>query len=212
MILLSLFGKTIKICYIKRNDFCKGNLMRILAGRLKGRVIELKGKANFRPALALVRKSLFDILRFQISSEQRFLDLFGGSGCVGIEAYSRGIDNVWINELDNGNFSSINGNLKHFGVESHFKVFNKDFRVMLENIRDEKTPFDYIFAAPPYKDVEFYGNVVTFFDQNRHLLSKNGYLILEYRRKTEIDVKGFDVARTNTYGDTMVMMLKKSGD
>ncbi len=183
--------------------------MRILSGRLKGRVIELKGPIKFRPALAIVRKALFDIIRFDISPNQYFLDLFGGSGCVAVEAYSRGIDNVWINELDRGNFGSILDNLKRFKIDTNFKLFNRDFRAVLDLIKSENRIFNYIFAAPPYDDVSFYPEIVRFFKENQNLLADDGFLILEYRRRTPIDTDGFEVYKDNSYGDTKLMFLRK---
>lgn len=187
--------------------------MRILAGRLKGRNVELKGSINFRPALALVRKALFDILRPSISSNQVFLDLFGGSGCVGIEAYSRGIDHVWINELDRGNFGSILENLRRFGIDPNFRLMNRDFRAVLDSIKSEQVVFDYVFAAPPYDDKDFYPEIVRFFSENKTLLSNSGFLILEYRRRTPIDTLDFEVVKDNSYGDTKLMLLRhRRGD
>jgi 16S rRNA (guanine(966)-N(2))-methyltransferase RsmD len=182
--------------------------MRILAGRLKGRNVEPKGSINYRPALAIVRKALFDILRPSISPSQRFLDLFGGSGCVGIEAYSRGIDDVWINELDRGNFSAILENLRKLGIESSFRLMNRDFRAVLDSIKSDRVKFDYVFTAPPYDNQEFYPEIVRFFSENKSLLSGSGYLILEYRRRTPIVTLDFEIVKDNTYGDTKLMFLQ----
>ena len=183
--------------------------MKIFGGRLKGRSIKVNKHIDFRPALGVVREAVFDILQFKIEPQDLFLDLFGGTGGIGIEAYSRGIDTVYINELDGENFNFIKGNVENFKIEENIQVFNKDFRNMLDYILNNNIVFDYIYIAPPYKEREFYAVILDFFKKHPQLLHPHSLLFVEYHRRTRLDFSGYTVYKDKKYGATKLTILKK---
>lgn len=180
--------------------------MRILAGRLKGRRILLPRRVGFRPMQSLVRKALFDALRPWLGAETVFLDLFGGSGSVAFEAWSRGVESVLVNEIDRENWEVIRANAERFGTAPSFRMFRLDYREMLALCLREGRVLDVVFCAPPYAMEEAYGTVSGFFREHPELL--RGLLVLEAHRRTELDLGGFEVVRDRTYGATRLVFLR----
>lgn len=178
-----------------------------MAGKLKGRVLEIPEDAGCRPMLGIAKKALFDILRPRVNPGQSFLDLFGGTGSVGIEAWSRGIDEIVINELDPGRNVNISGNLGALGLTGTVRLFRFDFKEMLSYALRNGLSFDYVFAAPPYRESGFYSAVLDFFRENPLCLRKGGLLILEHHAKYHPDTAGFTTVKDNHYGTTKLLFL-----
>jgi 16S rRNA (guanine966-N2)-methyltransferase len=184
-------------------------IMQITTGRLKGRRIKLPGSINFRPVQGKVRKALFDILQFKLQPEHLFLDLFGGSGSIGLEAWSRGVENIWINEFDRQNFSALTKTVTGFGLEEKIKLFNLDFRQMLAQVKQDSRAFDFVYAAPPYKETGYYSEVVEFFSKEHGCLTDQGLLILEYFKEPVPIPSGLAIEKEKKYGSTGLLFLRK---
>ena len=182
--------------------------MRIISGRLKGRKLVLPKTISFRPALGLVRKALFDTIRFKITPDQRFLDLFGGSGSIGLEAYSQGIDYVWINELDRTNFSFLKKNIENMGLSETITALNSDYLGCLDRASAEGVSFDYIYCAPPYAKTEYYKKTIERVREKSGLLTLKGMLIVECLKDEDFVFKGFRILRDHNYGSTRVIQLE----
>lgn len=116
--------------------------MRITGGLYRGRVITCP-PGEIRPAMDRMRESLFSILGN--ISHQSFLDLFSGSGLVGIEAASRGAEPVHLVEMDGGKRKTILGNISF--VESDIKLFLAN---VLRFLPQAKRRYDIIYADPPF--------------------------------------------------------------
>lgn len=116
--------------------------MRITGGKYKGRNV-ICPPGVIRPAMDMMRESLFDILGPLYG--QSFLDLFTGSGCVGIEAASRGAEPVHIVELDRGKRATIEKNISF--VESQIRLFMSD---VFRFIPTAKIQYDIVYADPPF--------------------------------------------------------------
>ena len=121
--------------------------MRIVGGIYKGRtLLEFKGQ-DVRPTSDMARESLFNILQFKIAGKT-FLDLFCGTGAVGIEALSRGAKKVVFNDLSRESVSLTKKNLEKIGNPQNTVVYNRsgqDFHLATS----EK--FDFVFIDAPYK-------------------------------------------------------------
>ena len=118
--------------------------MKIIAGKFKR--IKLKSSKSIRPTEAKVKKSLFDILGDL--EGVKFLDLFAGSGAVGIEALSRGAEDVVFVEKDKGCCEAIEDNLSK--VKQGVEVLNIDTQKALDMLSGTRNKFDIIFLDPPY--------------------------------------------------------------
>lgn len=121
--------------------------MRIIAGKYKGRRLCEFSKIGVRPTGDMARESLFNILSFGVN-DSLFLDLFSGTGAIGIEALSRGAKKVVFNDQSRQSVSLIRQNLKKIGEPENACVLERDALYLLQNGGVE---YDYIFSDPPYR-------------------------------------------------------------
>lgn len=125
--------------------------MRVITGKAKGRKLQSVPGDSTRPITDRAKSALFSILGDWIV-DARVLDLFGGTGAVGIECLSRGAAHAHFIDLERRAVETINANLRHCGLASQATVERGDSFVFLERYRGE--PFDFIYVAPPqYKDL-----------------------------------------------------------
>ena len=123
--------------------------MYILSGHLKGRKITVPNGATTRPTLSRVRQILFDILSHSPSlpnwSQRSILDVFAGSGSIGLEALSRGASRAVFFERDPSARQALQQNIQHFRLEEKTQIF-----LDAENPMKTDTPYDVVFFDPPY--------------------------------------------------------------
>ncbi len=121
--------------------------MRVISGTAKGTVLySLKGD-NTRPTLDRVKEALFNILQSKIY-ESEVLDLFAGSGALGIEALSRGAKKAIFCDYSKDAVRIINKNIDKVKLKAKSKVLTGDFEICLDKLKENK--FDIIFLDPPY--------------------------------------------------------------
>lgn len=146
--------------------------MRIISGKYRGMVLaEFKGR-DIRPTADRVKESLFNILAGDIAGA-RVLDLFCGSGNLGIECLSRGADFVQFNDISKESIAVLKKNLAR--VEGEYTVTNLDFRTCLS----ARKKFDIIFIDPPY--AEEFGSEALEIIANGNL-TQNGIAVYERDR------------------------------
>ena len=121
--------------------------MRIIAGRFRGKRLA-SFRANIRPTTDRARETLFNIIRDQVPGSV-WLDLFSGSGAVGIEALSRGARHVIFNDRFRESTALLRKNLARCRVEEGFEIHQKDSFTLLRNLRPPAV--DFVFLDPPYK-------------------------------------------------------------
>ena len=173
---------------------------------------------NTRPILARIKKSLFDILKTRIDGS-RFLDLFAGSGSVGLEALSRGAGQVvfvdsnaycarWIQETV-ADIGQRNSSLMRLGQT---EVWRRDVRMGLSWLGGGE-PFDLIFSGAPYKDAK--GQPLTFVQfileqlSKEALLAPGGWFIAQHSvRETFSTPPEWDFFREEKYGDTALSFFR----
>ncbi len=121
--------------------------MRIISGRARGtKLYTLEGE-NTRPTLDRVKESLFNIIQNKIEYAN-FLDLFSGSGAIGLEALSRGAKKTIFCDSSKQAIEIINKNIKKTHLEDNSKVYNLDYKKALKEIKEKQ---DIIYIDPPYK-------------------------------------------------------------
>ncbi len=154
--------------------------MRIIGGRYRGRVLTaFKGK-EIRPTADRVKESLFNILAPEIGGAN-VLDLFAGSGSVGLEALSRGADYVVFNDISADSLAVLKKNCAALKVEP--KIYRLDYRELLERL---DITFDVIFIDPPYKSG--FGKDALSVIARRKLLNTGGIAVFESDRPFEGEV------------------------
>jgi 16S rRNA (guanine(966)-N(2))-methyltransferase RsmD len=162
--------------------------MRIIAGKYRSRILKsLKGNA-LRPTSDRLRETLFNILGPNVSGS-RFLDIFAGTGAVGIEALSRGaIETVFI-ENHAAAAVLIRRNLASLEITNGAQILSLDALRALEKIaaRHKPTapPFDFVYVDPPYDEKDQYDRVLGFLG-GAPFLSQGCLVIAEHRRRFEL--------------------------
>lgn len=182
--------------------------MRIIAGLAKGRKLKVP-KTTLRPLSDQARESLFNIL-INKTADSVFLDLFAGSGAVGLEALSRGAKLAIFVEKDRKAVATIRENIHDLGFSDRSEVFSVDVSRALNIFQKNNGKFDIIFMGAPYgspdliSGLKFIGEV--------GFLSPNGVLIAEHRHKTNLEEEygSLKKIREQRYGDTVFSFYKET--
>lgn len=184
--------------------------MRVVAGRFRGRLLRtLPGKA-VRPTSDRVRTSVFDIIGRTVEGA-RVLDLFAGSGALGIEALSRGASKVIFVEHSRRALKALEDNLRALGLTQEAEVVGTEALSYLRRWRGP-VPFDIIFADPPY---DFGGHQVLLgIVARKKLLAPGGFLVLEHRTGTILQdsIGQLQLTRRKVFGITTVSWFALLGE
>ena len=164
--------------------------------------------AGTRPILARIKKSLFDILQLRIVGCS-FLDLYAGTGSVGIEAISRGADWVTFVENDRRCVKVIAEGMQNL-KEVRFDIIQAD---VLKDFHSRGKAYDIIFMGPPYKTIEKQMLALTAptlrIIRKEKLLAPSGLIVAQHHVKEQIeDVEGLECARRKTYGDSHISFFR----
>ena len=177
--------------------------MGIVGGKFKGRTLsEFKGK-DVRPTSDQTRESLFNILQFRISGKS-FLDLFCGTGAVGIEAYSRGASRVTLNDISRDSVKLAKENLARLKI-SDIEVVTSD---ALSFLKSGAEKYDYIFIDAPYASDS--GEKAISLALKR--LEKGGEIIYENEKSPESVPCGAVLSDERKYGRARLYFYKAAGD
>lgn len=132
--------------------------MRVIAGAAKGRRLKVPQSKDIRPITDMIKEALFNTLG-QYLQDKSFLDLFAGSGAVGIEALSRGAKNVIFVEKEAKAVEIIHYNLRHCRLEDRARVIKGDAFKVIGRLADRGERFDYIYVDPPFSRPEYYSRL-----------------------------------------------------
>lgn len=175
--------------------------MRIISGKSKGRKLFHDRSGDLRPTSAKVREAVFNIIQKEIP-DARFLDLFAGTGAVGIEAASRGAAEVVLVEISKKRCARIKDAVTSFKVRDQVTVVCGDALVFLKKC--EKGRYDIIFADPPYHYEKLHEVIEIIYNNN--ILGKEGFLLVEHSSKREMPglIGDLELVKEYPYGDTMI--------
>ncbi len=149
--------------------------LRVLGGKYRSLLLQSPRGAQTRPTTSMLRKAVFDMVQSSIEGS-RFLDLFAGSGAIGIEALSRGAATATFVESHKDALRCIKANLATLKVEA--TVYSYDVFEVLKKLEKKGETFDIIYADPPYHITTIYEELLSYLDSSS-LLSKGGTLFLE---------------------------------
>ena len=181
--------------------------LRVSGGRYKGRTLRVAPGSTTRPSSQLVRAALFSIISPQIENA-KVLDLFAGTGSLGIEALSRGALKAHFVENNHKQFIALNKNLENFSLANETKVFPVSVEKALDTFTET---YDVVFLDPPY-DYPGVDNLVVKIIKSK-ILVENGTIILEHSRRVSAPKELPDVrlVKEKTYGDTQISIYEKVG-
>ena len=180
--------------------------MRIIGGKFRSRVLAEFDGEDVRPTSDRVKESLFNILSLKLYGA-RVLDLFSGSGALGLESLSRGAREVCFNDCAKASIAILKKNLTALKITPNgeeAKVTNCDYLVCLQQVQGK---FDIIFIDPPYR-FDF-GEKALQKIAERGLLSDNGIAVYERDRPLEGEVKGLEKYAERKYGKTYLTFFRK---
>ncbi len=188
--------------------------MRISAGTAKGRKISykkasaVKGQDRLRPTSAKVREAIFDILGDKII-DSTFVDLYAGTGSVGIEALSRGAGHVTFVENNLLRIRLINQLIDEFGFHEKASVVKTEAYDFVEKQAKKDIAYDIIFLDPPYQ-LEELMKVLPLIGKTG-ILRPDGIVIAEHfsKRRLPEEIEGLSLIRTYRYGDTTLSLFRR---
>ncbi len=188
--------------------------MRVIAGTYRSRILKsLKGLA-LRPTSDRLRETLFNVLGADIAGS-RFIDLFAGTGAIGIEALSRGASEVVFLENHAPAAALIRRNLESLGIKKGTTVLATDVIRGLEKLaakdKGESSKYDYVFLDPPYAAAKDYARVLEFLGSG-NLLAPGGVVIAEHRRSFELPevVGALQCYRVLKQGDAALSFYRRA--
>jgi 16S rRNA (guanine966-N2)-methyltransferase len=181
--------------------------VRIVGGEFKRRRLKAPEGPKTRPTSDKVREALFDILGGRIDGSG-FLDLYAGTGAVGLEALSRGARRAVFVEAGKKAAGVLRENLQALGLEGSGRVLILTAERALRVLREERFDLDLVFCDPPYAD-PFWPALLASFGEALPL-RPGGLLVLEHAMRTPPAVpEGFELVKSYKYGDTGLAVMKK---
>ena len=179
--------------------------MRVITGKARGVNLKTPEGLATRPTADRVKEALFSVINFDIHGSE-VLDLFGGTGQLGIEALSRGATKaVFVDESDKA-CALIKENLRRTKLENYGRVVRSDYQAFL---RSSKEQFDIIFLDPPYAEV-FLENALKCITEI-DILRSGGIIVCEYPcgKVLPWEFGGYSRSREYKYGNTLITLYRK---
>ncbi|MDD7362956.1 MAG: 16S rRNA (guanine(966)-N(2))-methyltransferase RsmD [Peptoniphilus sp.] len=181
--------------------------MRVIAGELKGRRLKHPKGDRIRPTEDRIKENVFNLL-FGPFDGAKVLDLFAGTGHIGIEFLSRGAEMCWFCDNHPQSIRLIRDNLRETGYNGKSQVFQMSYDLCLKRAAEEEITFDYIYIDPPYKHREFYDRAATWIGEHG-LLDTGGRIIFE--APDTYSFSAFDhliLTRKKTYGKKIIWIYE----
>ena len=178
--------------------------MRVIAGKYKGKRLLPPPDQSVRPTTDRIKETVFNILCNRYRIGRRVLDLFCGSGALGIEALSRGAEEAIFVDKSAQSVRLTQENVR--GVREKHAVFHTDFRVALEKLHE---PFDLILLDPPYND-KLEGEALRIIAE-KGLLASGGVIFAEHSRENSlINLPTSFIISTRHCGNTSISFITRS--
>ena len=171
--------------------------MRVISGTLKGKNIEGYNISGTRPTMDRVKESVFSTIQDSIKNSV-VLDLFAGSGQLGIETISNGSKLCYFIDNNKEAINTIKKNIELLKIKDKSIVLNYDYKKSLNYFKDNNIKFNIIFVDPPY-DYDVLDKVISkILEYN--LLEKKGILVIEHTKEIKGDYKDLYLYKAKKYG------------
>ena len=177
--------------------------MRIITGTARGRKLVAPEGRDVRPTPERVKEGIFSALQFDIEG-RRVLDLFAGSGQLGLEALSRGAESCTFVDASEASLNLVRKNLESTALSDKAKVVRSDYAAFAAASRDM---FDIVFLDPPYSA----GLLMPAVKAVLPLMSDYGVIVCEHPPEVKLDeeIGGFKIAKAYRYGKVLVTVYRK---
>lgn len=179
--------------------------MRVISGKARGLVLKTPDGMKTRPTADRVKEAMFSILQFDLPGTS-VLDLFGGTGQLGIEAISRGAKSAVFVDAGDAPCKLIEENLHRAKMETQGRIVHSDYMTFLLQCRET---FDIIFLDPPYAEI-FLENAIKKISEI-DILQTGGIIVAEHHaeKPLELDINGFTRSKDYKYGKTLLTFYRK---
>jgi 16S rRNA (guanine966-N2)-methyltransferase len=185
--------------------------MRIISGTSKGRKLVTLKSQSLRPTSDRVKESIFNILREEIEGGM-VLDLFAGTGNLGIEALSRGAKKVIFVEKGRHALGLIQRNLAQFGLEEQSEILPTDANRAIGILKQRGKTFDLIFMDPPYEKGLIEETLTKL--SSHQIYHRDSILVIEHHRRELLPpiINRWNLIRQRQMGDTVISFLTPRED
>lgn len=179
--------------------------MRVITGKARGVVLKTPEGLTTRPTADRVKEAMFSILQFELPGK-RVLDLFGGTGQLGIEALSRGASSAVFVDAGESACKLIRENLRRTKLEDQAKVVRSDYLQYLSSTREK---FDIILLDPPYAEVFLENSIKRISEID--ILQTDGIIVTErpVEKSLDLQIDGFSRSKDYKYGKTLITIFRK---
>ncbi|MCI6737249.1 MAG: 16S rRNA (guanine(966)-N(2))-methyltransferase RsmD [Intestinibacter sp.] len=181
--------------------------MRVISGKARGLKLNTPKNQDVRPTTDRVKESLFNIINFDIM-DSNVLDLFAGTGSLGIECLSRGANKCVFVDKSKESMSIVKSNIKKARVENESITMNIDFKSAILSLGNKGEKFNIIFMDPPYYK-NMFEDALSMVDQN-NLLEEDGVIVVEHDTKDSFpeNIGRLYKSRDKKYGKTTLTFYK----
>ena len=181
--------------------------MRVISGKVRGLKLDTPKNDDVRPTTDRVKESLFNIINPYVI-DSNVLDLFAGTGSLGIECLSRGALSATVVDVSKDSINIVKSNVKKARVENESTILNLDFKTAIDRLNVQNKKFDIIFMDPPYYKNMFIDALSNI--DNSDLLSEDGIIVVEHDTKDKfIDKIGrLEKSKEKKYGNTTLTFYK----
>lgn len=178
--------------------------MRIVAGKLRHRIIEMTNLETTRETQDKVRGAIFNMIGPYFDGGI-CLDLFAGSGALGIEAYSRGMSQVYLNDLNKNALAICKKNCASLNISNDFVFTNLDYK---EFCQTQKVKFDLVLLDPPYK----MDQIEDILNEIYPILKENAIIVFELKKESIYPMKLYDLVliKNKEYGIKRVVVYRRA--
>ncbi len=181
--------------------------MRVISGKYRGRVLNSPKNEDIRPTTNMVKEAVFSMLQDYMYGA-RFVDLFAGSGAIGIEALSRGADVCVFADKNKDSIDIVKSNLEKISVSS--EVLYLDYLSALHRLRDGA--YDVIYIDPPFANTDIKGMSQLILKYN--VLDTDGIVVYEslFNKKDKPILDGFTLIKSKKYGTISIDVYKLNSE
>lgn len=178
--------------------------MRVIAGTFRSRLLTAPKGLDTRPTSDRLRETFFNVLALRVEG-CRFLDLYAGTGAVGIEAISRGAAHVWFSENADPAIASLRANLAALKITRGYTLEDRGTGALLQRLGKLGSLIDLVYLDPPYEAEAEYEGTLSFLGSVRARagLADDAMVIAEHSSKTPL---------AERYGSLRLTRVKKQGD
>lgn len=181
--------------------------MRVISGKVRGLKLNTPKNEDVRPTTDRVKESLFNMIN-PYMMESNILDLFAGTGSLGIECLSRGASKCTFVDVSRESIALVKSNIKKARFENESEVLNLDFKDAISKLKIKNNKFDVIFMDPPYYKDMFIDALEKI--DNANILEEDGIIIVEHDTKDKFpeEIGSLEKSRDKKYGNTTLTFYK----